>query len=86
MCAICIPYVRDSQIIIFYNQKYYETFWNRHGDYQKWFKISDGRSLMKERNIVTDLKEYGFKEILTDEDYTSVSQIWFYGEVYENNY
>ena len=85
VCAICIPYVRDSQIIIFYNQKYYETFWNRHGDYQNWSKIPDGRSLMKERNIVTDLKEYGFKEILTDEDYTSVSQIWFYGEVYENN-
>ena len=44
-------------------------------------KTPDGLSLMKERNIVTELKEFGFKETLTDEDYTVVSHIWFYGEV-----
>lgn len=36
---------------------------------------------MKERNIVTDLKEFGFKETLTDEDYTAIQRLWFYGEV-----
>ena len=41
-------------------------------------------SLMKERNIVTDLKEVGFKETITDEDYTVFSHIWFYGEVKED--
>ena len=40
---------------------------------------------MKERNIATKLKEVGFKETLTDEDYTVVSYIWFYSEVKEDN-
>ena len=38
---------------------------------------------MKERNIETELKEFGFKETLTDEDYTVVYHLWFYGEVKE---
>lgn len=83
VCVLCIPDVRESQIIIFYDQKYYDTFWNRHGGYQDWSRISDGRSLMKERNIETELKEFGFKETLTDEDYTVVYHLWFYGEVKE---
>ena len=84
VCGLCIPNVQNSQIIIFYNQKYYESFWNRHGDYQDWSRTPDELSLMKERNIVTELKEFGFKETLTDEDYTIVSHIWFYGEVKED--
>jgi len=83
VCVLCIPDVRESQIIIFYDQKYYDTFWNRHGGYQDWSRISDDRSLMKERNIETELKEFGFKETLTDEDYTVVYHLWFYGEVKE---
>jgi hypothetical protein len=73
-----------SQIIIFYDQKYYDTFWNRHNEYQDWTRITNGSSLAKERNIHTDLKETGFKETLTDEDYTYVSYLWFYGELSEN--
>ena len=84
VCGLCIPNLRDSQIIIFFDKKYYESFWDRHGGYQDWSKISNGLSLMRERNIVTDLKEIGFKETITDEDYTVVSHIWFYGEVNEN--
>ncbi len=85
VCVICIPKVRDSQIIIFYNQNYYESFWNRHNEYQDWTEISDGRSLIKERNIITELKEYGYKETLNEEDYTVVRDLWFYGEVNENH-
>ena len=83
---MCIPSLRNSQIIIFYDQKYYESFWNRHGGYQDWSRTPDGMSLMKERNIATQLKEVGFKETLTDEDYTAIQHIWFYGEVKEDLY
>ena len=39
---------------------------------------------MKERNIVTDLTEIGFKEILTDEGFPVINHLWFYGEVNEH--
>ena len=84
VCCLCIPHLRNSQIIIFYDQKYYDSFWNRRGGYQDWSRTPEGMSLIKERNIVTELKEFGFKETLTDEDYTVVQHIWFYGEVKED--
>ena len=81
VCCLCIPHLRNSQIIVFYTRKYYESFWERHCGYQEWEDLPEGQSLMKERNIVTDLKETGFKETLTDEDYTAIQRLWFYGEV-----
>lgn len=84
VCFLCTPDLLGSQIIIFYDQKYYDTFWNRHNEYQDWTRITNGSSLAKERNIHTDLKETGFKETLTDEDYTYVSYLWFYGELSKN--
>ncbi len=79
VAAITYPDVRDSQIIIFYDEKYYSTFWNRNGEYQKWTP-TEGRSFAKERNIETRLYETGYIEELFDEDYNCKSYIWFYGE------
>lgn len=84
VCDICIPDLWNSQIIIFYDREYYDSFWNRHGEYQDWTRIDDGLSFAKERNIITKLKEIGFKEIIHDEDKTYITHIWFYGEVDEN--
>lgn len=39
--------------------------------------------MARERNFVTDLKEIGVIETITDEDMTCVSEIWFYGELSE---
>lgn len=80
VAAICYPHVRNSQIIIFYDEKYYSTFWKRDGEYQKWTRIESGKSFAKERNIKTDLPETGYIEELFDEDYYVKSYIWFYGE------
>ena len=84
VCVLSIPNLWDSQIIIFYDKKYYDSFWNRHGGWQDWSRLENGLSLKEERNIVTDLKETGFIETITDEDRTSTSYLWFYGEVNEN--
>ena len=81
VCDLTVPNLWDSQIIIFYDRDYYDNFWNRHGGYQDWSRIKNGMSFIKERNIVTDLKEVGYKETITDEDKISVSNIWFYGEM-----
>ena len=83
VCCLSIPHLWDSQIIIFYDQEYYDLFWKRRGDYQEWTRIKNGRSLIKERNIDTDLKEVCVDETITDEGKKFISYIWFYGEVRE---
>ena len=80
VAAITYPNVRESQIIIFYDEEYYNCFWARKGPYQIWTQVDDKRSFVKERGIVTELPEIGYIEELNDEDYQTKSYIWFYGE------
>ena len=72
----------ESQIIIFYDEDYYNTFWERSSVEQTWLPMdSDTRSFSKERNIKTSLKEKGCIEILSDEEKQRKSTLWFYGEI-----
>lgn len=80
VAAITYPDVRESQIIIFYDEEYYNSFWDRKGPYQIWIPIKNENSFSKEREIVTKLPEIGYIEELHDEDYYAKSYIWFYGE------
>lgn len=80
VAAITYPNVRNSQIIIFYDEQYYKTFWDRKGPYQIWTPIKNQRSFAKERGITTQLPEIGYIEELDDEDWYAKSYIWFYGE------
>ena len=71
----------ESQIIIFYDEDYYNSFWERSSTEQTWLPIdSDTRSFSKERNIKTSLKEKAYIEILSDEDIQRKTVLWFYGE------
>ena len=72
--------MRNSQILIFYNEQYYATFWDRKGPYQIWTPVKENKSFAKERGIATALPEKGYIEELFDEDYHTKSYIWFYGE------
>ncbi len=80
VAAITYPDVCESQIIIFYDEEYYNSFWNRKGPYQVWAPIENEHSFAKERGIVTKLPEIGYIEEHNDEDYYAKSYIWFYGE------
>ncbi len=81
VASITYPNFWCSQIIIFYDEKYYSSFFKRTGPYQTWTKI-DEFSFAKHRNINTDLKEQGYDEVLVeDEDEIFKEQIWFYGEI-----
>ena len=72
----------ESQIIIFYDENYYNSFWKRGSVEQIWLPIdSDTRSFTKERNIKTSLKEKRYIEILSDEDKQRKSILWFYGDI-----
>ncbi len=79
VAAITSPDVRNSQIIIFYDEWYYSTFWDRNSKYQKWTPLEKG-SFAKERNITTALPEKGYREDNFDDDFTYGTDIWFYGE------
>lgn len=78
-CALVWPELWNSQIIIFKDENYYKSFFDRKGPYQTWNPISD-RSFAFEHNIKTALIETGYIEDLVDEDFTHRSFIWFYQE------
>lgn len=74
--------LRESQIIIFYDEDYYSTFWERTSAEQTWRPIDSSHiSFTKRRNIQTALTEKGYIELLTDEEVQRKSILWFYGEL-----
>ena len=79
------PDLHESEIIIFYDKKYYDSFWKRDGDDQKWTRIENGRSFTGDRGISTKLHESEYFEEIFDEDtdftervYTA--HLWVYTE------
>ena len=72
----------ESQIIIFYDPKYYNSFWSRTSCEQIWQSIENqGKSFVQERHIELSLKEKGYLEIIKDFDYSHKTILWFYGDV-----
>lgn len=80
VAVLSYPNLWDSQIIIFYDEAYFSSFWDRKGPYQVWTRIEDGRSFIKERGILIELPETGYVEKIDDYNYRRNSLIWFYGE------
>ena len=72
----------ESQIIIFYDKKYYNSFWSRTSGEQIWNLIENqGKSFIQERHIESSLKEKGYHEIIDDFEYSRRTTLWFYGDV-----
>ena len=77
--VISVPCLWDSQIIFFYDEAYYNSFWDRKGPDQTWTLIENG-SLAADRGIKTELTETGYVEEIIDEDYSYRDLLWFYSE------
>lgn len=76
------PNYWSSQIIIFYSQSYYNTFWDRDDSFQSWEALeSKEQSFVKLRNIKTTLFEKGYREIINDEGHREKATLWFYGDI-----
>ena len=72
----------ESQIVIFYDEKYYGAFWTRNTPEQTWALIEDPtKSFIKERNIKTQLNEIGYLETISGIDFNKKSVLWLYGEI-----
>lgn len=74
---ISYPDLSGSQIIVFFDEKYYDTFWDRNDSYQTW-TLMDRGSLVTRRGIATELSEAGYSEVIVDEDFIYRSELWFY--------
>ncbi|OGO83074.1 MAG: hypothetical protein A2Y18_06735 [Clostridiales bacterium GWD2_32_19] len=82
VACITLPYLWDSQVIVFFGDDYYRNFFNRNNEFQKW-------TLLSEVYILNDWKVYspcdlaikGYKEEIIYEDYKSTSELWFIGDV-----
>ena len=72
----------ESQIIIFYDKKYYNSFWSRTSGEQTWKPIEkQSHSFIQERHIESSLKEKGYLEIIDDFECSRKTTLWFYGDV-----
>jgi hypothetical protein len=80
--AISLPDLFDSQIVVFFQKEYWDNFFNRNSDFQKWIPLPSKRSLLKEINLNPPFQifEKGYKETITDEDFEHNGEIWFIGD------
>lgn len=80
---ITLPRLWDSQIIIFFGESYFAGFFNRNNDYQKWAPLPEGRNLANEwqLRVPENLTVKGYREEITDDGDTYVSQLWYIGEL-----
>ncbi len=81
--AICLPELWGSQIIVFFGSDYYDSFFNRDSEDQKWTPLPVNRSFTREWNLrVPDgFSQRGYKEELRDTDFTFDGEIWFIGQL-----
>ena len=81
VAIISVPNFWLSEIIIFYDEDYYNSFWNRNGSEQFWTMKQDKDSFCKERNIDTSLQEMCYCETIIEENRTYKRDLWFYGDL-----
>lgn len=81
--AIDLPKLSRSQIIVFFGSEYYDQFFERNSNHQKWVSFSDSRSLVKEwkLRLPSGLNEIGFREELRCDYECSDNDLWFLGEL-----
>lgn len=86
VALISLPELWESQIIVFFGEDYFSSFFDRDDEGQKWTLFPSDRSLLKELDLTAPagLLEKGYLEIMYDEDdkdYKLISELWFIGEL-----
>lgn len=82
VAAISFPNLIDSQIIVFFDEHYWSTFFSRESSYQRWIPLSKERSFLMENSLLSFscLSEKGFKQITRYEGFYQENEIWFFGD------
>ncbi|WP_071458598.1 DUF3916 domain-containing protein [Bacillus massilinigeriensis] len=81
--VISLPNLFDSQIGVIPDKSWFNGFFERDSQEQKWLSLNLQRDLIKEweLDLPPNLVVKGFKEIISDEDYYHEGEIWFIGEL-----
>ena len=88
--AIDLPRLFGSQIIVFFGSDYFDTFFNRDTDSQRWTPLEANRSLVREWNlqIPSGFSEHGYHEEINDlheafgePDVKHSGEVWFVGQL-----
>ncbi len=83
VAASSLPELWASQIIVFFGAEYFDTFFDRDTDDQRWTRLPQKRSLVREWSINTpkEFSEVGYLEEVNDEDCEFVAEQWFIGQL-----
>ncbi len=81
--AVSLPDLWASQIIVFFDESYFDSFFVRNSPEQKWLALSQKRSLSKERSLLLPdgFEEKGFRQEVADEDEVFSNELWFFGQL-----
>lgn len=72
-----------SQLIVFKGNAYFNSFFTRDSDFQKWIPLPNERNIQREWGFVLpeNFQQAGFKEIMIDEEESIERELWFIGEL-----
>lgn len=81
--AVTTPRLFDSQLIAFFSEDYFASFFQRCGPDQFWTPLPAGRSLSSEwgLSLPSGFSERGFHAHIHDEDQEWDGEVWFFGEL-----
>lgn len=82
VAAISYPNLIESQIIVFFDEHYWSSFFSRESSFQRWIPLPKERSFLKENSLLgfNRLSEKGFRQITCDEELYQENEIWFLGD------
>lgn len=80
--AAALPDLWASQIIVFFSQEYFSSFFTRDSDQQKWIALNE-KSLAKKWSLALpkEFEEKGFRQEIVDEDRSFINELWFFGQL-----
>lgn len=83
VACIQLPNLWNSQIIVFFGESYFESFFDRNNECQKWILLDSNRNISKELkvDVPSGLDVKGYREEIIDDDNKSISELWFIGEL-----
>ncbi|MES5939682.1 MULTISPECIES: DUF3916 domain-containing protein [unclassified Bacillus cereus group] len=83
VALISIENLWKSQIIVFKNDDYFQNFFNRNNEFQKWIPLSNESDFWKSWgfSICPPFQILHFQEIIYDEGECYEKEIWFIGEL-----
>ena len=81
VAAITLPEMWPSQLIVFFDSDYFDKFFDRNTDHQRWSLLE--KSLIKQwhLSLPDGFSERAYHEERLEEDATYKSTLWFIGQL-----